>query len=140
MRNIIVLGLATTIIVSGCSTTQREEVRADQRNIEKQEKQFAAAKRDGTVNEVREELKDLRDARHELRKDQKELYRPGADGSPVNGLQVGQRESGELFAVPLEYQHQYRDGDGSYYRFDGRRIYQFSFSDRTVTKVYWLDR
>jgi hypothetical protein len=139
MRNIIILGLAS-ITLSACSTTQREEVRADQRNIEKQEKQLAAAKRDGTINEVREERKDLRDARRELRKDQKELYRPGPDGSPADGLQVGQRESGELLAVPSEYQDQYRDGDGSYYRFDGQRIYQFSFNDRTVTRIYWLDR
>lgn len=139
MRNIIVLSLAS-IIVSACSTTQREEVHAGQRNIEKQERQLEAAKRDGTINEVREERKDLRDAHRELRKDQKELYRPGADGSPVDGLQVGQRESGELFAVPLDYQSQYRDGDGSYYRFDGQRIYQFSSSERTVTKIYRLDR
>jgi len=139
MRKIIVLALAS-IIVSGCSTTQREEVRADQRNIEKQEKQLAAAKRDGTINEVREEGKDLRDARRELRSDQKDLYRPGADGSPVDGLQVGQRESGELLAVPSAYQNQYRDGEGSYYRFDGQRIYQFSYRDRTVTRVYQLDR
>jgi hypothetical protein len=139
MRNIIVLGLAS-IVVSACSTTQREEVRADQSNMEKQERELAAAKRDGTIKEVREEQKDLKDARRELRKDQKILYQPGVDGSPADGLQVGQRESGELFAVPLEYRNQYHDGDGSYYRFDGQRIYRFSFRDRTVTKIYRLDR
>ena len=137
MRNVIILGLAA-VSMSACATSQREEVQADQSNIEKQERQLEAAKRDGTINEVKEERKDLRDARRELRKDQKELYRPGADGSSVDGLQVGQRESGELYAVPLEYQSQYRDGDGSYYRFDGQRIYKIKAANRTVTRVYKL--
>ena len=62
MRNVIILGLAA-VSISACATTQREEVRADQSNIEKQERQLAAAKRDGTINEVKEERKDLREER-----------------------------------------------------------------------------
>ena len=38
----------------------------------------------------------------------------------------------------MEYQSQYRDGDGSYYRFDGQRIYKIKAADRTVTHVYKL--
>lgn len=138
MRTII-LGLAA-VSISACSTSQREEVRAGQDNVAKQEAQLEAAKRDGTINEVQEERKDLRQARRELRKDQNELYQPGADGSLLGGLQIGQRESGELLAVPAEYLSNYPDGDGSYYRYDGRRIYQFSSADRTVTEIYRLAR
>jgi len=99
MRTII-LGLAAASI-SACSTTQREEVRAGRDNVVKQEAQLEAAKRDGTMNEVQEERKDLREARRELRKDQNELYQPGSDGSSAGGLQIGQRESGDLFPVPV---------------------------------------
>jgi len=138
MRGII-LGLAA-LSISACSTTQREEVRAGQDNVLKQEAQLEAAKRDGTINEVKEERKDLRDARRELRKDQSELYQPGLDGPLAGGLQIGQRESGELLPVPAEYISQYRDGSGSYYRYDGRQIYRFSSADRTVTQIYRLGR
>ena len=137
MRNLLILCLAT-VSLSACATSQRDEVRADRNNVEKQERELAAAKRDGTINEVKEERKDLRDAHRELRKDQKQLYRPGADGSSADGLQIGQREPGDLYPVPLEYQSQYRDGDGSYYRFDGTRIYKIKAADRTVTHVYKL--
>ncbi len=139
MRNAIFISLAA-ISLAACATSQREEVRADRDNVEKQQKELSAAKRTGTINEVREETKDLRQARRELREDQKELYRPGADGSAVAGLQVGQRESGELSAVPAEYRGKYQDGNGRYYRFDGVRIYQLDAASRTVTHVYPLTR
>ena len=139
MRTTIILGLAV-VAISACSTTQREEVRAGEANVTKQEAQLEAAKRDGTINEVQEERKDLRQARRELRKDQNELYQPGSDGTLLGGLQIGQRESGELSPVPVEYLSQYRDGGGSYYRYDGRQIYQFSSADRTVTHIFRLSR
>jgi hypothetical protein len=53
----------------------------------------------------------------------------------VGGLQVGQRASGNLSGVPVQYQNQYRDGDGVYYRTDGRRIYQIDARSQTVVRV-----
>jgi hypothetical protein len=138
MRDIFLFSLAA-VSLAACSTTQRAEVRADLKNVEKQKAELDAAKRDGTINEVKEEQHDLQQARRELREDQKELYRPVADGSP-NELRIGQRESGKLRDVPAEYASQYRDRDGSYYRYDGQRIYQFSSIDRTVTHIYPVGR
>ncbi len=52
------------------------------------------------------------------------------------GLQVGQRASGNLYAVPYQYQGQYRDGNGVYYRSDGRRIYQIDARSQTVVRIF----
>jgi hypothetical protein len=54
----------------------------------------------------------------------------------VGGLQVGQRVSGNLYGVPTQYQNQYRDGNGVYYRSDGRRIYQIDARSDTVIRVF----
>ncbi len=137
---ILILTSAALLSLSACSTTQREEVRAGRANVEKQSRELEGAKRDGTINEVREERKDLRQAEEELREDQKQLYRPGSDGSAAAGLQVGQRESGELSAGPPELRSQYQDGKGSYYRYDGLRIYQMDVARRTVIRVFPLNR
>jgi hypothetical protein len=53
-----------------------------------------------------------------------------------SGLQVGQRVPGNLYAVPYQYQGQYRDGNGVYYRSDGRRIYQIDARSQTVVRVF----
>jgi hypothetical protein len=53
----------------------------------------------------------------------------------VGGLQVGQRASGNLYGVPSQYQGQYRDGNGVYYRSDGRRIYQIDARTQTVVRI-----
>ena len=139
MKTIIVAGLVS-LSLSGCATTQREEVRADRRNVEKQQDELAAAKRDGTINEVAEERKDLRQAEQELREDQKQLYRPGREGALVEGLRVGQREPGGLSPVPESYRSRFVDGAGSYYLADNLRIYQFDAGSQTVTRIYRLDR
>ncbi len=52
------------------------------------------------------------------------------------GLQIGQRAPGNLYAVPYQYQGQYRDGNGVYYRSDGRRIYQIDARSQTVVRVF----
>ncbi len=52
------------------------------------------------------------------------------------GLQVGQRATGNLYAVPYQYQGQYRDGNGVYYRSDGRRIYQIDARSQTVARIF----
>lgn len=138
MKSKFVSGL-TALALVGCATTQREEVRSDRRNVEQQQDELIAAKRNGTINEVREEEKDLRQAEKELRKDQKQLYRPGREGSQVDGLRVGQRESNDLSPVPERYRSQFVDGNGSYYRSDSLRIYQLDMTTRTVTRVYMLN-
>ena len=56
------------------------------------------------------------------------------------GLRVGQRVSGNLYAVPSEYRDQYRDGGGVYYRADQRRIYQIDARTHTVLRVYAMSR
>ena len=56
------------------------------------------------------------------------------------GLRVGQRVSGNLGPVPYEYRSQYRDGNGVYYRSDGRAIYQIDARTDTVVRIYRLNR
>ena len=54
----------------------------------------------------------------------------------VGGLQVGQRVPNNLYGVPSQYQSQYRDGNGVYYRSDGRRIYQVDARNDTVIRIF----
>jgi len=52
------------------------------------------------------------------------------------GLRVGQRVTGDLYAVPYEYRDRYRDTGAFYYRSDGRRIYQIDARTNVVTRVH----
>lgn len=52
------------------------------------------------------------------------------------GLQVGQRVTSGLYTVPYQYQGQYRDGNGVYYRSDGRQIYQIDARTNVVLRAY----
>jgi hypothetical protein len=56
------------------------------------------------------------------------------------GLRVGQHASADLYGVPNEYRSQYRDGNGVYYRSDGRQIYQIDARTQTVARVYPMNR
>jgi hypothetical protein len=56
------------------------------------------------------------------------------------GLRVGQRASGNLSGLPYEYQGQFRDGNGAYYRTDGRNIYQIDARTQTVIRIYQMNR
>jgi hypothetical protein len=55
------------------------------------------------------------------------------------GLRVGARASGNLYSVPSQYRYRYRDGNGVYYRSDGRNIYQIDARSQTVLRVYGMD-
>ena len=55
-------------------------------------------------------------------------------------LRVGQRASGNLYGVPYQYQGQFRDGNGYYFRSDGRTIYQIDARSNTVVRVYSMNR
>ena len=52
------------------------------------------------------------------------------------GLQVGQRVPANLYGVPTQYRAQYRDGNGVYYRSDGRNIYQVDARSQTVVRIF----
>lgn len=52
------------------------------------------------------------------------------------GLQVGQRVPSNLYGVPYQHQAQYRDGNGVYYRSDGRNIYQVDARSQTVMRIF----
>ena len=54
----------------------------------------------------------------------------------TGGLRVGQRVTGELYAVPSQYRSRYRDDSRYYYRSDGRRIYQIDARTDVVARVY----
>lgn len=55
-------------------------------------------------------------------------------------LRPGQRASGNLYAVPSQYRSTYRDGNGVYYRSDGRSIYQIDSRSDTVRQVFPMPR
>ncbi len=58
----------------------------------------------------------------------------------TGGLRVGQRASGNLRPVPYEYRNRFRDGNGVYYRSDGRQIYQIDARNDTVLRIYAMNR
>ena len=131
--SVIAIGAAA---LAGCSTTQREEVRDDQRNIQAEQREVDEAMRTGSKNDVREEQQDVREAKRELSEDQAKLYSqvtPGAQ--PGVALQVGQHAGENLSLLPEKYRGQYHDGSTSYYRTDGAMIYRIRTSDNTVTGV-----
>jgi hypothetical protein len=54
----------------------------------------------------------------------------------TGGLRVGQRASGNLYAVPYEYRGRYRDSSNYVYRSDGRQIYQIDARSGVVMRVH----
>jgi hypothetical protein len=58
----------------------------------------------------------------------------------TGGLRVGQQASANLGSVPYAYRDEFRDGGGTYYRSDGRQIYQIDARTQTVVRVYAMNR
>lgn len=58
----------------------------------------------------------------------------------TGGLRVGQRASADLGTLPYAYRNAYRDGAGTYYRSDGRQIYQIDARTQTVVRIYAMNR
>ncbi len=56
------------------------------------------------------------------------------------GLRVGQTVSGNLYGVPIQYRSTYRDGNGVYYRSDGRAIYQIDSRTNRVVRAFPMNR
>lgn len=55
-------------------------------------------------------------------------------------LQVGQRAPSNLYGVPYEYRDRYRDTSRSYYRSDGRQIYQIDARTQAVVRIHTMNR
>lgn len=56
------------------------------------------------------------------------------------GLRIGQRATADLYGLQGSYRDQYRDGGGTYYRTDGRLIYQIDARSQTVVRVHPMRR
>lgn len=54
-------------------------------------------------------------------------------------MRVGARASGNLYSVPSQYRYRFRDGNGVYYRSDGRAVYQIDARTNTVLRIYDID-
>lgn len=54
-------------------------------------------------------------------------------------LQPGQRATGNLYGVPVDLRDEYRDGNGVYYRSDGRVVYQIDARTNIVRRVDPID-
>jgi len=54
-------------------------------------------------------------------------------------LRVGARASTNLYAVPSQHRYRFRDGNGVYYRSDGRNVYQIDARTQTVLRIYDID-
>jgi len=65
---------------------------------------------------------------------------PYEDADGYATLRVGERATGNLYAVPYELQGTYRDGYGYYYRSDGQAVYQIDSRTGTVMRVYPISR
>lgn len=55
-------------------------------------------------------------------------------------LQVGQRAPSDLYGVPYDYRDRYRDTNQSYYRSDGRQIYQIDARTQAVIRIHAMNR
>ena len=88
-----------------------------------------------------------RDDRYEDRDRRYEPQQRGGIGGIIGsilgvntGLRVGQRATGNLYGLPYEYRNRFRDGNGVYYRTDGRMIYQIDARTDTVVRIYAMNR
>lgn len=55
-------------------------------------------------------------------------------------LRVGQQASSGLYGLQGGFRDRYRDGNGAYYRTDGRQIYQIDARSHTVIRVHPMNR
>lgn len=57
-----------------------------------------------------------------------------------DGPRAGQQAPANLYGLQGGYRDQYRDGNGSVFRTDGRQIYQIDARTQTVVRVYPMNR
>lgn len=58
----------------------------------------------------------------------------------AGALRIGQRAPDNLYGVPNEYRREFRDGGNSYYRTDGRYIYEIDLRTRAVVRAHPMNR
>lgn len=63
----------------------------------------------------------------------------GVFGKNSATLEVGQRAPSNLYGVPYEYRDRYRDTDRSFYRSDGRQIYQIDARTHAVIRIHAMN-
>jgi len=99
--------------------------------------------RDGRWDDEDERYEDERfDDRDQIRNDDgRGLIGQAIDSlTGRGGLRVGQQVSANLGAVPYAYRGQFRDGNGSYYRTDGRQIYQIDARNHVIVRIFEMNR
>lgn len=80
--------------------------------------------------------------------DDRQASQPGGIGGLIDNvlgrneatLQVGERAPSDLYGVPYEYRDRYRDTSQSYYRSDGRQIYQIDARTQAVVRIHTMNR
>ena len=72
--------------------------------------------------------------------DDKGEYGMGGPEDDWIGLRVGERATSNLYGVPSEYLGLYRDRYGTYYRSDGRNIYEIDARTNTVVGIHPMNR
>lgn len=136
MSRLTVMLLGAAALAGCATTTHREQVRSDERDLQKQRQEVDAAMRSGTRKDVRDAQKDVRQAEKELDENRAKLYSQGTDRMADGAaFQVGQRAGDNLYALPDQHRAHYPDGQTIYYRTDGRMIYRIRAADRIITGV-----
>jgi hypothetical protein len=72
--------------------------------------------------------------------DDKGDYGMGGPEDDWIGLRVGERATSNLYGVPSEYLGLYRDRYGTYFRSDGRNIYEIDARTNTVVGIHPMNR
>ena len=112
------------------------------RRIDERERRIADERGYGDRDYDRDDGRWDRDDDRRNRDDERYEDRRGGLGGLVDdilgggGLQVGQRASANLRVLPYDQRDHYRDGDGRYYRTDGRRIYEIDARTHTVVRIF----
>jgi len=90
---------------------------------------------------------DMNDGRYQQQYPQQPAARGGLGGivdrvlgRGTSGLREGQQAPSNLYGLQDGYRDQYRDGNGTYFRTDGRQIYQIDARSQTVVRVYPMNR
>ena len=81
------------------------------------------------------------DERYNDRNDNRGLIGQAIDSlTGRGGLRVGQQASANLGVLPYAYRSQFRDGNGSYFRTDGRQIYQIDARNHVIVRIFEMNR
>jgi hypothetical protein len=60
----------------------------------------------------------------------------GRDEEDGAYLRVGERISGNFDDMPVQYRDRYRDGNGSYYRYDRGNVYQVDARTNLILRIF----